>query len=252
MEKNINPEVCFFDSGIGGLSLLYECVCRLPRVNFTYFADNFRVPYGALPHEELIQISDEKFTEISTLNPAAAVVACNTLTAQCIDFLRKKYSFEIIGIQPAIKPAAATGGKCLVLATPSTAGSQSIKQLAERYGGGRCEIISCPDLAQYIEQNIENLSDCGIINLLPKVKADSVVLGCTHYVFAKEIIKNYYNCPVFDGIEGTAVHLCDKLGISDHHAPRAQKIVFCGGDSSKNRRIFRSLLIRSGVNSLNT
>lgn len=251
MENNINPSVCFFDSGIGGLCLLYECVRKLPRVDFTYFADNFRVPYGALTHDELIKIADDKFLEISKLNPLAAVIACNTLTAQCIEYLRSKYSFEIIGIQPAIKPAAAIGGECLVLATPSTAGSESLKRLAEKYGGGRTRIISCPDLAYYIEQNINELSPDGVKRLLPDVKADSVVLGCTHYVFAKEIIENYYKCPVFDGIEGTAAHLCEKLGIFDHSAPRRQKIAFSGGDMAKNRLIFNNLLKLSGRFSLN-
>ena len=237
-----NPSVCFFDSGIGGLSLLYECVRRLPRVDFTYFADNFNVPYGNYSHEELIKCTDEVFSEINLLKPSAAVVACNTVTAQCIDFLRKKYSFNIIGIQPAVKPAAAVGGKCLLLSTPSTAESQAVKSLVEEYGKGITQIAPCPDLAAYIEENIDNLTPEGVQKLLPDIKADSVVLGCTHYVFVKDIIKDYYNCPVFDGIEGTAAHLCEKLGIFDHKAFRAQKIAFRGGNVPKNRHVFNGLL----------
>ena len=90
MERNNNATVCFFDSGIGGLSLLYECVRILPRVDFKYFADNFRVPYGNLTHGELVNTVDRIFSEIEKLNPDAAVVACNTVTAQCIDYLRKQ------------------------------------------------------------------------------------------------------------------------------------------------------------------
>ena len=99
MKKNINPLVCVFDSGIGGLGVLYECVRRLPRVDFAYFADNYNMPYGRFGREELIKISNEKFTQIASYNPAAAVVACNTVTAQCIGFLRENFPFEIIGIQ---------------------------------------------------------------------------------------------------------------------------------------------------------
>ena len=237
-----NPSVCFFDSGIGGLNLLYECVRRLPRVDFTYFADNFHVPYGNYSHDELIRLTDAVFSEINLLKPSAAVVACNTVTAQCIDFLRKKYQFNIIGIQPAVKPASAVGGKCLLLATQATAKSVAVKSLVDKYGNGVTEIVACPDLAGYIEENIYNLSPEGVKKLLPDIKADSVVLGCTHYVFAKDIIKDYYKCPVFDGIEGTAVHLCEKLGISDHSAKRAQKIGFRGGDAPKNRKIFNNLI----------
>ncbi len=251
METSDNISVCFFDSGIGGLSLLYECVRKLPRVNFTYFADNFNMPYGRLSHSELIAITDGIFSEIAKLNPSAAVVACNTVTAQCIEFLRSKYPFEIIGIQPAIKPAAAIGGNCLVLATPSTVHSQSLKQLSEKYGRGHTNLVACPDLAAYVEKNINNLSKEGVEWLLPEFKADSVVLGCTHYVFVKNIIKNYYGCPVFDGIEGTAAHLCGKLGISDHRNSRGQKISFKGGDYAKNREIFNLILRQSGISSQN-
>lgn len=252
MENSVNPTVCFFDSGIGGLCLLYECVRRLPRVDFSYFADNYNVPYGSLTMEKLIEITDEKFDKISRLNPAAAVVACNTVTAQCVGHLRNKYSFEIIGIQPAVKPAVAAGGKCLVLATPATAHSEDVKLLINKYGGGRTVIVPCTGLAPYIEQNINNINCNEVEKLLPHINADSVVLGCTHYVFVKSIIQNFYNCPVFDGIEGTAVQLCKKLGINDHLTKRAQKIVFSGGDSVKNSNIFRLILMDSGLISLKT
>ena len=90
MEKVLNPTVCFFDSGIGGLCLLYECVRKLPDVDFVYFADNENVPYGSLDKNTLIAKVDEIFLRIQNLNPSAAVVACNTVTANCIDYLRNK------------------------------------------------------------------------------------------------------------------------------------------------------------------
>ncbi|MDE7439915.1 MAG: glutamate racemase, partial [Clostridia bacterium] len=177
MEKVLNPTVCFFDSGIGGLCLLYECVRRLPDVDFTYFSDNANVPYGSLPQDRLIELTDSFFYEISKLNPIAAVVACNTVTARCIDYLRNKYQFEIIGIQPAVKPAAAVGGKCLVLATPSTADSKPLHDLIEKCGLGRTEVVACPDLAQYIENNIKNIDADYIKSILPKIDCSTVVLG---------------------------------------------------------------------------
>lgn len=248
MVNNVqNPSVCVFDSGIGGISLLFECVRRLPRVDFTYFADNYRVPYGNLTRAELIKRVDEIFEQISKSNPSAAVVACNTATAQSIDFLRNKYDFPILGIQPAIKPAVEAGGKCLVLATPSTVKSESFKNLLERYGNSNTRVVACDKLASYIEQNLLNLSAAGVENLLPKYKADTVVLGCTHYVLAKKIIHSFYDCPVYDGIIGTADHLKDVLGICDHNVQRAQKIAFSGGDSYKNRKVFNYILMQEEV-----
>lgn len=249
MESNNKNLVCCFDSGIGGISLLYECVRILPSVDFLYFADNYNVPYGNMPHKNLIDKVDLIFREIENSNPAAAVVACNTVTANCIDYLRNKYSFEIIGIQPAVKPAAANG-RCVVLSTPSTADSASMKELLRKYGENRTQVVACPDLAAYIEENIDNLSQEDIESMLPDIETDGIVLGCTHYVFAKEIIKEHYNCPVYDGIGATAAHLREKLGNFDHTAGRAQKIDFFGGDSEKNKRIFRNLIIANGGISL--
>lgn len=246
MKTTKNPLVCFFDSGIGGLNLLYECVIRLPCVDFIYFADNYRVPYGNLGREKILKYTEETFDKIAAVKPAAAVAACNTVTAQCIENLRNKYPFEIIGIQPAVKPAAAIGGKCLVLATKATAGSEPLKRLVSQYGNGNAEIYACADLAEYIEKNIFDLKSGEVEKLLPEVAADSVVLGCTHYVYIKEVIEKYYNCPVFDGIIGTADRLRAKIGISDHIAKRAQKVTFEGGDCIKNRTIFSALLRLGG------
>lgn len=248
MESNKNIKVCFFDSGIGGLNLLYGCVRRYPVIDFTYFADNFRVPYGNMTDDELYRCVEDVFKQIDDMQPAAAVVACNTVTSRFIGKLRENYSFNIIGIQPAIKPAAQNGGNCIVLATPVTAASESLKNLNEKYGMGRTKIFACPDLSEYIENNIFNINKDKVIKALPKVKADSVVLGCTHYAFVKEIIKDYYNCAVFDGVEGTSVRLGEILGIFDHLGQRAQKIVFKGGDTAKNRKIFAKLLMQSGYN----
>ena len=247
MEKVLNPTVCFFDSGIGGLWLLYECVKKLPDVDFTYFSDNAHVPYGSLSQDRLIELTDTVFSQISKLNPTATVVACNTVTANCIDYLRNKYPFEIIGIQPAVKPAVKAGGRCLVLATPSTADSKPLHGLIEKYGNGMVETEACPDLAQYIENNIENIDEEHVKSILPNIECNSVVLGCTHYIYIKEIVKAYYNCPVFDGIEGTANNLVAKLGKNDHRAQRAQKITFEGTFVVKNRNIFRGLISKLGL-----
>ena len=246
MEKVSNPTVCFFDSGIGGLWLLYECVKKLPDIDFVYFSDNEHVPYGSLPQEKLIELTDCVFDEISKLNPKVAVVACNTVTARCIDYIRNKYPFKIIGIQPAVKPAAMSSGKCLILATPSTADSKSFRDLIDKYGNNRTVTVACPDLAQYIENNVEDIDENHIKGILPKVSCDSVVLGCTHYIYIKDIVRAFYNCTVFDGIEGTADNLVKNLGKIDHR-PRAQKITFRGGDEVKNRKIFRKLVTEFGL-----
>ena len=247
MEKVLNPTVCLFDSGIGGLWLLHECVKKLPNVDFAYFSDNAHVPYGSLSQEKLIELSDAVFDEIAKLNPAVAVIACNTVTARCIEYLRNKYSFSIVGIQPAVKPAVKVGGKCLVLATPATANSSQLHELVEKYGNGEVEVFACPDLAQYIENNLENIDEEYIKSILPKIKCDNVVLGCTHYIYIKDIISTYYKCPTFDGIAATANNVVTKLNMSGEQHQRAQKVMFEWSFATKNRKIFNSIVTRFGL-----
>lgn len=242
MLKKDSPQiVCFFDSGIGGLNLLHECAKRRSDCNFFYFADNYNMPYGNLSHEKILNLVDGKFELMSYLNPAAAVVACNTVTAECIDYLRQKYSFPIIGIQPAIKPAALNYKNCAVLATPATVNSSAIKKLVEAHGGGHTKVIACPDLANYIENNVFNIDRREIERLLPEVECDSIVLGCTHYIYVSKVISTFYNCPVFDGIDGTANQFEKILGISDHHQCGRCEITFWGGNCAKNAEVYALL-----------
>lgn len=219
---------------------MYESMRILPNAEYFYFADNYNVPYGSLSEKQLTEKADGIFSKIALLNPTAAVIACNTVTARCAAYLRQKYAFPIVGIQPAIKPAAAAGS-CVVLATPSTSESASLKELVTRYGMGRTIVAPCPELASYIENNIYNIDVEAIKSLLPPIQADSIVLGCTHYSFIKKLIADYYSRPVFDGNLGTAEHLRSLLGISDHQPEKLRKIEFVGGDEAKNREVFNNI-----------
>lgn len=237
-----NRLVCCFDSGIGGIRLFAECVRLRKDCDFIYFADNYNVPYGSLGASEILRLADEKFSAMARLNPAAAVVACNTVTAECVDYLRRKYSFPIIGIQPAVKPAAANCKNCLVLCTPATANSGALENLIKKFGGNRTRAIACRGLASYIENNIFNMEKERVEELLPDAVCDGVVLGCTHYTYAADIISKRYNCPVYDGVEGTAARLCEVLGICDHRPPLPRTIAFSGGNTRLNADVFRFLI----------
>lgn len=217
---------------------MMKCVQIRPDADFYYFADNANVPYGDLPKDRILMLVEEIFEKIARLQPNAAVIACNTVTAVCAEALRAKYSFPIVGIQPAIKPAASTGGKCVVLATPVTAASATVESLVDRFGGGHTEVVACPCLAAYIEENITNLSSEKVVNMLPDLSADSLVLGCTHYVFIEKMIAAHYSIPVFDGIDGTANRLNSILGKIDHFPQNQTKITFFGGDVNKNFQVF--------------
>lgn len=243
--------VVVFDSGIGGLNLLYECIKRVPTAHYYYVSDNDNVPYGNKSSEEILRLTLCALKDIERLNPAALVVACNTVTARCIDELRRIYPFPVVGIQPAVKPAGEVGGRCLVLATRSTVQSQPFLNLVSRFAPQSTQIVGCEQLAEYIERNIFALPPVLPDGLLPETEADCVVLGCTHYAFVKGAIKRRYGCPVFDGMAGTADHYAKIVGISDHffpptgkfdhHTYNKFKITFLGKNSDKNSQIMKCL-----------
>lgn len=251
-EERCGDCVFVFDSGIGGLNLLYECARRAPDLRYYFISDNDNVPYGNKSAEEIYRLTRNALKGIEGYNPAALVVACNTVTANCIKRLRAEYSFPVIGIQPAVKPAAKLGGRCLVLATESTVRSASFSSLVSRCGGAEFKVAGCRELAGFIEKNIFDLPASLPKGLLPDEKADSVVLGCTHYAFVKKQIEEFYSCPVFDGVIGTANHFLEILGMTDHfntlsgktdHSMNLKyKITFLGGDINKNSAIFSKLI----------
>lgn len=246
--------VAFFDSGIGGLSVMAECAKYCAGETFYYFGDNENAPYGNLPREKIEELVFCAFMRLSAFNPKAAVVGCNTATAVCVEKLRKEFSFPIVGAEPAVFSAAKQGGKILVLATCATCASPRFHSLCrragERYPQAEILPVPCERLAGEIERNVLNAAfDC--TRYLPSLHADAVVLGCTHYTFQKKQIADFYQCPVFDGNLGIAKRLrsfleqpptCDHLS----SAQNPSKIVFLGSAKHLNQFIFEQTFGREG------
>lgn len=208
----------FFDSGLGGLTVLETCSKRLQGLPIYYYGDNFRAPYGNLPTGKILTYATEAFDVFASLNVSAAVIACNTVTAVCAETFRKKYSFPIVGAEPAVMPAARAGGKVFVLATRATVESERFKKLCVRakreYPRVLLRAFACDSLAGAIEERLFDESrhrPFDFSPFFPCGKPDSVVLGCTHYVFLKKQAENFYRCPVYDGNEGIARELVTVL-----------------------------------------
>lgn len=184
-----------FDSGIGGLSVLRALRAELPGEHFTYFADSANSPYGERDEAFLAQRSLHITRELIEQHGAKlVVVACNTATAAAIHLLRAAHpDLPIVGIEPALKPAArlTKTGRTGVLATRSTLGSAKFKQLLQSLQAqARFVLQPCDGLADAIEQGDE-----------PRVRSlcetyvralggiDTLVLGCTHYAFAQDVLR---------------------------------------------------------------
>jgi len=186
-----------FDSGVGGLSILERIHQLLPRESLLYVADSAFAPYGPKGDEFIIQRSRHMMEFFLSQQVKAVVVACNTATAAAVAQLRKEYRLPIIGMEPALKPAASvtTTGVIGVLATEGTLASDKFVDLKSRFEGD-IEIITmpCPGLVEHIEQVVpdeEAIAQLLKIYMSPLLEkcVDTIVLGCTHYSFLAEQIK---------------------------------------------------------------
>jgi len=204
--------IAFFDSGIGGLTVLSSCLRYFSNGVFYYYGDNSRAPYGNRSEEEIYRYVKEAFELFSSLQVKAAVIACNTATAVAIERLRQEYSFPIVGTEPSILPAVKGGGEIYILSTRATYESKRYKILcararaSERFREGRLFPFSCDYLAGAIEESFP-VFDFPLSEYLPKGKPTAVVLGCTHYVFLKKRVEEFYGCPCYDGNDGIARRL---------------------------------------------
>jgi glutamate racemase len=186
-----------FDSGVGGLSVLKAIRTLLPHEHLIYVADSAHVPYGNKSPEYIQQrsLTLTKFL-IEQHQAKAIVVACNTATAAAVTLLREKFTVPIVGMEPAVKPAvAASKNKIIgVLATEGTLKSAQFAALLERFAQDIKVITQpCHGLVEKVEQGL--LNDISTQELVEKYAkplleqgADTIILGCTHYPFLRELI----------------------------------------------------------------
>lgn len=208
--------VAFFDSGIGGLTVLSACLSTLRGLPVYYFGDNARAPYGNKGKEELAPYVFEAFDLLASLRPQAAVIACNTVTALFIDELRARYAFPIVGTEPAVRLAAKGGGEIFVLATKATVNSARMRALAtqteKEFANVKIRLLSCGKLAGEIERHILE-KGYDFTPFLPIGNPNAVVLGCTHYAYIQKTLEGFYGCPTFHGNEGIVKVLAKNLPV---------------------------------------
>lgn len=202
-----NRPICFFDSGIGGATILREVVKLLPNEGYIYYADSINNPYGEKSKEELFSIVNSVVSKLLEYDPKVIVCACNTATAMVLNDIRKKYPNVIfIGTEPAIKVVYDyyRDKKAIVLTTKGTGESEKFLELFQKYETETCKLVPAPELANLIENNKD--SSFYLSNLLKDyIGTEIVVLGCTHFPLAKEEIKKVLGDVLFvDGSVGIA------------------------------------------------
>ena len=202
-----------FDSGVGGISTLRDMIRELPDEHFIYFGDMAHAPYGTKSTDEVIACVRAVVNKLTEKGIKALVIACNTATGAAAATLRKELTIPVVGMEPALKPAseARKNGSVLVLATPLTLHQEKFENLMKQYGEGAVK-VPCPGLMELVEADdgpgaLRYLQE--LFSRYPAEKVDAVVLGCTHYVFLKDMIRDLLpeRITITDGNAGTARQL---------------------------------------------
>jgi glutamate racemase len=211
---NANDYIALFDSGVGGISVLRQLRRLLPEERYLYLGDSANAPYGTKSREEVRNLSFAAAEKLMSRGIKALVVACNTATSAAIEELRSAFpDLIVIGIEPALKVAADRfpGGRIGVMATPMTLGQEKFAHLLERFSH-TCQVIKlpAPGLVELVETGKGNSPEAQALLeplLAPHAgQLDALVLGCTHYPFAAEVITGILGerTLLLDGGEGTA------------------------------------------------
>ena len=207
-------KIGIMDSGFGGLTVLKECLYRLPAHEYLYYADSNNAPYGAKSKEEVYRLTEAAVDYLIKKEADIIVIACNTATSAAAAQLREKYDLPIIGMEPAIKPAlaAANNKRILVAATELTLCQPKFCDLIDALDvNSQADFVGLTELVAFAEAG--DFSRSTIIPFLKEKLADfnlelygSVVLGCTHFPLFREFFEEVFPVGVIivDGAVGTA------------------------------------------------
>ncbi len=214
-------KIAFFDSGLGGLGVLHAAMKRLPKEEFLFYADEDHVPYGTKSNEDILRFVDDAFAFLAGQGADAVVVACNTATSVAVKAMREKYSFPVIGMEPAVKPALDAKGnkRVLVVATNVTVKGEKLHNLLAKIDpDGRVDRLPLQKLVDFAEEfQFAAAKEYIKEQFAPFdfAKYSALVLGCTHFNYFKDSFRELLpeGVAIFDGNDGTVRELARRLGI---------------------------------------
>ena len=248
MSQERNP-IGVFDSGVGGISTLRDMIRELPDERFIYYGDVAHAPYGTKSTKEVIACVRTVVEHLLKRDIKALVIACNTATGAAAAVMRRELTIPVVAMEPALKPASEIrrNGSVLVLATPLTLKQEKFENLMKRYGQGAVK-VPCPGLMELVEKDDRE----GALRYLqelfmryPPEQVDAVVLGCTHYVFLKDMIRELLpdRIAITDGNAGTARQLrrvLDRSGLLNPEGPGS--VVLETSGTEKDIEMMKKLL----------
>jgi glutamate racemase len=245
--------IAMFDSGVGGLTVLHECLVSLPHEDFVYLGDTARFPYGNRTQEELRGFALELADLLLDQGAKLLVVACNSATSAALPALRSELDRRV-GVVAVVEPesrlAAKTtqNGRVGLLATRATVDSGAYaRALSEAAPGASLTAVACPDLAPMIQAGEEfdqRLVDTveGYCEPLREERVDTVILGCTHYPLVRPILQRALGRGVSIVSSGQAI--ADAVhaelaaeGIENDEDRRGSYSFMCTGDPQAFRAV---------------
>ena len=193
--------VAVFDSGMGGLTVLHECLVTMPHEDFVYLGDAARLPYGPRPLDGLRRFSHEIAAYLEREGVKLIVAACNSATSAALPALQAEFDVPIVGVLTPEAHAAvqATRNRSVgLLATEATVASGRYEELVHTLDAGvRFHAVACPRLVPLIESDdpfgaATTEAVRAYAAPLKAVDVDTVILGCTHYPLIRPILQRVF------------------------------------------------------------
>ncbi len=248
-----NRPIGIFDSGVGGLSILLEIKNLLPAESFIFLADQAYVPYGGKTKEQLLDRVTKLLEFFTTKDVKAVVAACNTATVYTIEEMRQKFASPLIGTVPVVKTLAniSQTRTAAVFSTPATAKSTYLDGLIEKFAPDM-EIIKVggSNLEELVEDGAidsQAVKDVLQIELPPLIArhVDAIALGCTHYPFLRQQIREIVGLGVKIIDSGGAVARRVQAVLNQEHliaSERGPDSYYTTGDAARFQRVAEKLM----------
>jgi glutamate racemase len=192
--------VAVFDSGVGGLTVLHECLVSLPHEDFVYLGDTARFPYGDRTAPQLVAFARELAAILLDGGAKLLVVACNSATSAALPALADELEdrVAVVGVvrpESRLAAAATRTGRVGLIATPATVSSGAYaRALTDAAPGAELHAVASAELAPLIQEGgevDERTVDCveGVCRPLKHADVDTVILGCTHYPLVRPVLQ---------------------------------------------------------------
>jgi glutamate racemase len=245
--------VAVFDSGVGGLTVLHECLVSLPHEDFLYLGDTARFPYGDRSADELLGFARELAGILLDRGAKLLVVACNSATAAALPALREELEgrVPVVGVvtpESRLAAAATVNGRVGLIATPATVGSGAYaRALAEASPDAELHAVASAELAPLIQEGgdvDERVVACveGLCRPLRQAGVDTAILGCTHYPLVRPVLQRALGRGVSIVSSGEAIaaeveHVLREAGVAQDEERRGRYRFIATGEPEEFRRL---------------